>query len=132
MNLTSEQKEQANRYLAKCLGKCWHKVPKSEQWEIDDGWSEECLKCGELIPLKNYNPDYFSDSGFMTILREAKKSKGWFDFVVTMATKKMGHPEIVSPPYLNYLSYLPRFLIDLIDPDIFAWEFAKWLGMKEE
>lgn len=77
---------------------------------------------------ENKNPNFFSDSGFWIIWRAAKKSDRWQEFSQIS----------LRPPWDRHPSRLTCYYIDgvidanIIDPDIFAWEFAKFLGMKEE
>lgn len=108
-----KRKESCNKFLAKWMGECWH------EWNIDrDRW--KCKKCGALDwsnPIM-IGQDYFYDSGFFTIWNRAKENKGWFDFTwrMTIERKKVGHQKIDA--LLNYL----------ISPQVFPYEWAKWLG----
>jgi hypothetical protein len=114
--MTPAQKESCNRFLTEWMGECWHEFGSSVM--IGKGWDyNRCSKCGAVFgERKALFPDYFSPAGFFATWNRAIFDKNWNSFV-----KKFG---VLGPG----ISWSRCVTITVVDPEIFPYEWAKFLG----
>jgi hypothetical protein len=100
-------KHSINKFLAeKFFCQCWH--------EFQPDGNFLCKKCGRSWPENN--PDYFTWPGFGLVWEKAKESEGWFNFQIYTHKHSSASHDFV--------------FINLINPEIFSYEWAKFLGWK--
>lgn len=88
-NLTPEKKEHINKTLhEKVMGECWceEDIKKRSGDRLNIPITAYCGKCGNMMwqegnHLPPYNPSYFDDCNWPTLMRKAREKK-WFPWFV--------------------------------------------------
>jgi hypothetical protein len=101
--MTPETKESINRFLTEWTG---------------DKWKEPFCEFQVM-------PNYFTPEGFFQIWNKAKESEGWEDFLADN-----GRIDIIHSFMNQAKVWMMR--VDLIDPQVFPYEQARFLGWKEK
>ena len=116
--MTLDQQQSINKYLTELpveqggFGECWHS-PETKASIPYRSYYDVCPKCKKTAMSSEWgrNPDYFSDSGFVKLLRRVKESEKCKLFI---ATHSRSWGIDINP--------------NIIDPAIFAAEWAYFCG----
>jgi hypothetical protein len=111
------QKESCNKFLTEWMGECWHKFTRPEEKWVESG--SVCKKCGKEVSTDNVYQrfNYFTPEGFFLLWNKANEGGSFYAFLY----KEWGSIEDM---------YIDR-VISLINPEIFPYKWARFLGWKE-
>jgi hypothetical protein len=115
--MTAETKESINRFLCEWIRNGYCHDPKHIVLHFGE---QVCPECFRLCPGKEIDwPDYFTPEGFFQIWNKAKESKEWGIFLV------------LNGRHWKCSSGYDLIKINLVNPQVFIPEWARFLGWKE-